>query len=50
MYDSAKHIFTLNEAMKNSLSYIKNPNRIIVAPIWTNSSFFIQYLLQKIFF
>lgn len=40
MYDSAKHIFTLNEAMKNSLSYIKNPSRIIVAPIWTNSSFF----------
>lgn len=39
MFDNAKYIFTVSQAMKNSLSYIKNPNRIIVAPIWANSSF-----------
>ena len=40
MYNNAKYIFTLSEDMKNMLHYIKNPSKVKIVPIWTNSSFF----------
>lgn len=40
MYDNAKYVFTLNQDMKNALNYIDTSSKIIITPIWTNSSFF----------
>ena len=42
MYNNSKYIYTLSEGMKNMLHYIKNPSKVKIVPIWTNSSFFID--------